>query len=282
MRRVIQVATTCLLAALAILAVQVSAQEVNTNDRTFMTFSNTVELPGVTLEPGTYEFRLADTDSRNVVQVLRKESREPLGQWTFVQAQRERVSDDTVVMFRENREGATPAVQYWYFPGEKIGKEFIYPKDQAEKIAARTGQTVQSEDGPITPSANARAGDADASAPAAASAESVNRDAPAASQPTAAAGSTTGNRGITPSEEPRAEAAIPEPEPAVEARAESRQVEPAPRPVGTSGSAAAEQQPAPAAEPARELPDTASPLPLAGLIGLLSLAGAAALRVFRS
>jgi hypothetical protein len=216
--------------------------------------------------------------------VLRKDSREPLGQWTFVQAQRERVSDDTVVMFRENREGATPAVQYWYFPGEKVGKEFIYPKDQAERIAARTGQTVQSSDGAVTPSANARAGDADASS------DAVRRDAPAASQPTAAAGSTTGNRGVTPREDARSEAPIPQPEPAVEARAESpAQVEPAPRPVGTSGSVAADQQPvsgaaqpAPSAEPARELPDTASPLPIAALIGLLSLAGAAGLRVFRS
>ena len=39
-------------------------------------------------------------------------------------------------MFKENRAGATPAIQYWYFPGEKIGKEFIYSKEQAEKMAS--------------------------------------------------------------------------------------------------------------------------------------------------
>ncbi len=52
-------------------------------------------------------------------------------------------------MFKETREGATPAVQFWYFPGEKIGKEFIYPKDQAERIAARTGTQVRTEEGVI-------------------------------------------------------------------------------------------------------------------------------------
>ena len=72
-----------------------------------------------------------------------------IGHWTFVQAERPRVTEDTVVMFKETREGATPAVQFWYFPGEKIGKEFIYPKDQAERIAARTGTQVRTEEGVI-------------------------------------------------------------------------------------------------------------------------------------
>src|SRR5688572_21817116 len=68
---------------------------------------------------------------------------------SFVQAERPEVTGDTVVMFKETREGTTPAVQYWYFPGERIGKEFIYPKDQAMRIAARTGLDVRSEDGVI-------------------------------------------------------------------------------------------------------------------------------------
>ena len=52
-------------------------------------------------------------------------------------------------MFKETREGTTPAVQYWYFPGERIGKEFLYPKDQAQRIAARTGVDVRTEDGVV-------------------------------------------------------------------------------------------------------------------------------------
>ena len=60
------------------------------------------------------------------------------------------MTGDTVVTFRETNAASTPAVQYWYYPGEKIGKEFIYPKDQAQRIAARTGATVKTEDGPVT------------------------------------------------------------------------------------------------------------------------------------
>jgi hypothetical protein len=95
-------------------------------------------------------FRLADTPSRNVVQVLDRDGKDIKGQWLFVQSERPEVSGDTVIMFKENRAGSTPAVQYWYFPGEKIGKEFIYPKDQAQKIAARTGQQVRTESGYVT------------------------------------------------------------------------------------------------------------------------------------
>src|SRR5262245_9989430 len=135
MKWVTATVTAPVFAVLAVLGTTtIGAQESNTNDRTFMTFSSAVELPGVTLESGTYEFRLADNDNQNYVHVIRKDSRDVIGQCTFVQAERPRVSDDTLVMFKETREGATPAVQYWYFPNEKIGKEFIYPKEQAQKI----------------------------------------------------------------------------------------------------------------------------------------------------
>ena len=98
-------------AVLALSAATASAQQSNVQEVTYLTFGHAVELPGVTLEPGTYEFRLADTPSRNVIQVFRKDRSEVMGQWTFVQSERERTSDETVVMFRETPEGTTPAVQ---------------------------------------------------------------------------------------------------------------------------------------------------------------------------
>jgi hypothetical protein len=149
MKRVKLIATALALSALAVLTSGVAAQETNTSERTFLTFSGAVEMPGVTLQPGTYVFKLADTPSRNVVQVWDRDEKNMVGHWLFVQAERPQVSGETVVMFKETREGTTPAVQYWYFPGEKIGKEFIYPKDQAQRIAARTGLDVRTEDGVI-------------------------------------------------------------------------------------------------------------------------------------
>ena len=281
MKRVKLIVTAMVLAVLAVLAGSVKAQQTNVNEKTRMTFTGAVEMPGLTLQPGTYVFRLADTPTRNVVQVLDEGEKNQLGQWTFVQADRPRVTEETVVMFKETREGSTPAVQFWYFPGEKIGKEFIYPKDQAARIASRTGAKVRSEDGVIEGSiADVKVAEASPAAEPVAepAADAALRDAPAPAQPTAAAGSLAGNR--QPAPEPVAEPApvavaeapapAPAPDPVVEeSRVAASQAQAEPRAVGTSGQS-------------NELPRTASPLMLSGLLGLLSLAGAAGLRLSRS
>src|SRR4030095_7238071 len=66
----------------------------------------------------------------------------------------------TVVMFKETAAGQTPAVHYWYYPGESIGKEFVYPKSQALKIAARTNERVLSTDGEVGSEASVSSVDA--------------------------------------------------------------------------------------------------------------------------
>lgn len=257
MKRVTSIATACVAAVVLMLGTGVGAQDFNTQEKTFLTFSNSVELPGMTLPAGTYTFRLADTQSRNVVQVLSQDEKEMKGQFLFVQAERQEVTGETVITFRETREGTAPAVQYWYYPGEKIGKEFIYPKDQAMRISARTGATVQSEDGPI--SANSTASSTDGQGQVTEWQREQTTTSPSSAQ---VAGATA------PPVEPASVAAA-EPAPAVQ---------PAPEPVGTSGV----QDARPESVDARaELPRTASPLALSALIGLLSLAGAIGLRSFR-
>lgn len=279
MKRVKLIATAVVLAVLAVMAGRVTAQQTNTTERTFLTFSSAVEMPGVSLQPGTYVFKLADTPTRNVVQVWDRDEKNMIGHWTFVQAERPQVTEETVVMFRETADGTTPAVQFWYFPGEKVGKEFIYPKDQAERIAARTGAKVRTEDGVVEAGAVAAA----SPAPAEPAPDAALRDAPAAAQPSAAAGSLAGNR--QPEAEP-APAAEPEPAPAP-AVAEAPAPAPAPEPAPVEESRVAQAQPEPrsvgtSGQVAAELPATASPLALSGLLGLLSLAGAAGIRFFRS
>jgi hypothetical protein len=244
MKHVKLIATALTFAALGVLATGVAAQQTNVSERTFLTFSSAVEMPGLTLPAGTYVFKLADTPTRNVVQVWDRDEENMIGHWLFVQAERPEVSGDTVVTFKETREGATPAVQYWYFPGERIGKEFIYPKDQAMRIAARTGLDVRSEDGVI------EGGGIAAVAPA--------------PEPVAVLEPLPVEADI--------DAGVADDQVAARAEVSTE------RSVGTSG--AAEAQIA-RNEPAQELPRTASPLALSALLGLLSLAGAAGIRAIR-
>jgi hypothetical protein len=283
MKRVTAIATATVLALLVALTLNVAAQQPDTRDRTIMTFSSAVELPGTRLEPGTYVFRLADTASRNVIQVLDESEKEMLGQWLFVSAERPEVTGDTVVTFRETSAASTPAVQYWYYPGEKIGKEFIYPKDQAMRIAQRTGATVQTEEGPVTATGQAEVAVAPAETPSAStSAEaSVSADsgivegAGVPEQQTTAVGISGSGRQET--------------EVAGTSGRNETEVS------GTSGSGGqvasdtgvrqestiAQADTTADSGAVSELPATASPLALSGLLALLSLAGAAGIRSFR-
>jgi len=289
MKRVTTIATAMLLAVLVGMSARVAAQNTVPNERTFLTFSNTVEMPGVTLPAGTYVFRLADTPTRNVVQVLSKDEKDILGQWTFVQSQRAKATEDSVVMFKEMPEGTTPAVQYWYYPGETIGKEFIYPKDQGQKIANRTGSSVLTDEGRVTSSVastdangnvtnwereSTNSANSAANTGATADASSTLRNAPAPAQPTAAAGSLTGNRGAAQSDHSNDSAALSANAQTSQAPANNNNT----RAVGTSGAgntqATDRNRPESTQARASELPRTASPAPLVGLIGLLALAGA--------
>ena len=286
MKRVTTIATAFVAAILLALSVSAGAQDFNTLEKTFLTFSNAVELPGMTLPAGTYTFKLADTPGRNVVQVLSQDEKEIHGQFLFLQAQRPEVSGDTVVTFRETREGSTPAIQFWYYPGEKIGKEFIYPKDQALRNSQRTGMEVRSEDGMV--SANSTASSTSTQGQVTewkreetpTSAADAQIQAPGVSAD-ASLGNSRDDRATGLAVEPSAQAAVEQPAPAVEQPAPAVVADAAPQrdttAVGTSGQAEATIA---RNEPA-ELPRTASPLALSGLLGLLSLAGAAGIRSFR-
>lgn len=114
------------------------------DSRTEFTFNTPVELPGVTLPPGTYVFRFADaTTGRKVMQVLAKDaSNKTYGLFLTITAQRPRPSDDAELRFLETPAGAPAAVKTWWYPGNSIGREFIYPKSQARRLAQATNTTV--------------------------------------------------------------------------------------------------------------------------------------------
>lgn len=133
----------CTAALAALLAPAASADEFD--KLTYLTFSGPVEVPGVTLSAGTYAFRLADPDtSRRVVRVTSKDGRTPYAMFLSMPNERMTASDKPVVMFAERPAGSPEAVKAWFYPGERIGYEFVYPRRQALKIAKATRQPVLS------------------------------------------------------------------------------------------------------------------------------------------
>jgi hypothetical protein len=115
--------------------------------KTILTFSGPVQIPGATLPAGTYVFKLADlSGNRHVVQVFDKSEKKIFGTMMAIPRQRINPSDKPVVLFSERPTGSPQALRVWYYPGETIGNEFVYPKSQAIAIAKATHQPVLSTD----------------------------------------------------------------------------------------------------------------------------------------
>jgi hypothetical protein len=267
-----------------------AAQGVLPDRATIVTISAPVSVAGTVLPAGEYLFRLADTQaSRNVVQIYDKDRTKIFATLIAISAQRNEPEGESVVTFHESPANQPPAIRYWYYAGEKAGQEFAYPKEQAIAIARASGEPVMAIDTTST--------EVDAMQKAEMSridANSPDIAAPAPAQ-------NPGERAAAAPAEPRAPIETPEtpvpaeprtaPPPAQTQAAAPREPAaqppatptPEPRPTGTSGR---DVMPAPAGTSgstagARELPRTASRLPLVGLFGVIAICAAFALRAYR-
>lgn len=299
---------TALSAAVLTVALVPAAHADDFTKLTVLTFSAPVDLPGITLPAGTYRFALADPESgRRAISVSTNDGKQ-LGVFLSIPDQRATATDKPVVMFKEAAAGSPAAVQVWFYPAEHTGYEFVYPHDQALKIAKATHEPVLAQNGndisridendrPVSADAALKessephqpvatttpaATTASTTAPAAttastASTSSSSSTAPASTTASAAPASTRTSASTTASASNTAPAST-----TASARMQT------PSTVGTTGSASATPAPAPmtstadTAKPARKhLPRTASPLPLLLLLAGASFAGAFGVRAAR-
>ncbi len=111
--------------------------------RTLFTFSGPISMPGVTLPAGKYLFRLANPESgTNVVQVLNADGTKPYGMFFAMRAERFEPASTPEVRFMETGAGMPAAIKTWWYPGERSGYEFVYPKEQARRLARGATQPV--------------------------------------------------------------------------------------------------------------------------------------------
>jgi hypothetical protein len=225
------------------------------NKKTILTFSGPVQVPGATLPAGSYVFKLADLNgNRHVVQVFDKDEKKIIATLLAIPNDRLDATADPIVLFSERPAGSPQAVKVWFYPGERIGNEFVYPKSMAMKIAKANHQSVLAMDDSSTSSAykTAQVGRFD------------EQGVWKAEGDTAVAASTT--------------AAAPAPEattaPKSTTMARATTAKPATvadNATGTSGGRTTR----------RSLPRTASPLPLFELLSGLSIAGGLFVRQLR-
>jgi len=106
------------------------------NQETILTFSQWVQLPGIAIPPGTYVFKLLDSQyDRNLVQVLSQDKQKVYATIWTIPDYRENPESGTTIVFEERATGAPPAVKEWFYPERRFGHEFVYPKSEALGLA---------------------------------------------------------------------------------------------------------------------------------------------------
>ena len=147
------VTAVCGLALLGALAPAIKADD--WNQKTVITFSGPVEIPGVhltgwaVLPAGTYVFKLLDSQSdRHIVQIFNKDESKIYATILAIPDYRLKPTDKTVITFRERPAGEPEALRAWFAPGMNSGEEFVYPKEKAMQLAKETNTPVLAADIP--------------------------------------------------------------------------------------------------------------------------------------
>jgi len=185
------------------------------------------------------------------VQVLSEDGKQAYAQLLTIPVQRFDAPMKPEVRFMETAEGTPAPIKAWWYPGNTIGWEFIYPKEQALKLAKGAGATVLT-------TANAQNDTTEKMKTA-----DLTRVSPAGTE-------TTANV-----EEKPAATSVAGTSQQGEIAASSIQVPASPSPVAVQASAAT-------AKTRTRLPQTATGTPMAALVGAISTMSAAALNVMRN
>jgi hypothetical protein len=105
-------------------------------------FDQSVEVPGRVLPAGSYWF-LRDRTSTNVVRIFSLDWKTLYATELTEATERMEPADRTTFTFAEDREASKPeALLKWFYPGETIGHEFIYHKQEQRELAQDKQQTV--------------------------------------------------------------------------------------------------------------------------------------------
>jgi hypothetical protein len=211
---------------------------------TKVTFKEPVQVPGTVLPAGTYIFKLYDSASnRHIVRIFKEDQTTLVTTILAIPNIQLKPSEKTILTYSERPIDQPEALDAWFYPGDNSGQQFVYPKSQAAELSRLNHVEV-----PSTGSEGAYSGD------------SERTSTTVASQKTEVAE----NRAA----EPQSTPAVETPQPATPAQS------PAYQPTPNSSAT----QVAPSQQETQRLPQTASSLPVIGLVGFVLLGAALALR----
>lgn len=130
----------------AILFAEVALHADEWDQSTKLTFSGPVEIPGQNLPAGTYLFKLADSNDRDLVRVFNADGTRLYATLQTISTERPEPTGDTAVTLAEQPNGRPDAIMKWFYPGETTGHEFVYPKQEEQQLAQYRQQTIEAKE----------------------------------------------------------------------------------------------------------------------------------------
>lgn len=125
--------------ALLALAFPCTGKAGDWNKATVVSFSQPFEVPGVgaqVLPAGTYVFKLLGSQTdRHIVQIFNERQDHIFSTILAIPNYRLHSTDKTVITFKERATDQPEAIRAWFYPGNRWGQEFVYPKARAIELA---------------------------------------------------------------------------------------------------------------------------------------------------
>jgi len=101
-----------------------------TDRKTIMTVDQAIQVPGKVLPAGTYVFKLLNSNDLTLVAIFNADETHMITTVQGISDFRTETPDKTILQFEERPSGQPEALKTWFYPGDNIGIEFVYPNQK--------------------------------------------------------------------------------------------------------------------------------------------------------
>jgi len=106
------------------------------NKKTIMKLTEPMQIEGVTLQPGTYVFKLFNSMAdRHIVRIMNEDETEVIATVVGMPHYQLEPANESQLDFWETPAVTPPAIKNWHYPGEMLGLQFTQP-EPAQVVAA--------------------------------------------------------------------------------------------------------------------------------------------------
>jgi hypothetical protein len=95
--------------------------------KTIVTVNQPIQVPGKVLPAGTYVFKLLDSNDLTLVAIFNEDGSHLVTTIQGIPSVRTETPEKAILQLEERPSGQPEALKAWFYPGDNVGVEFVYP-----------------------------------------------------------------------------------------------------------------------------------------------------------